>query len=180
MWSWRERYSKHKDHFNPLIQQLVKANPPRADGKGLYERSRYFIRGRQFGGAGEEEDEEEDGWEAVPQEPAANQQRAPEEAPDKHPRRQHQSEPGPPRRVDDNMQLPPRKRARYTAPIRRMSSVEQMRGARRARDSSSPESDEDEEPWEASSAEEDVDVEYGYLPSYPAPLCYVLTDCLRF
>ena len=171
MWSWRERYSKRRAYFNPLIQHFVEANPPRADGKGLYERSRYFVRGRQLGGADEDDEEDNEEWEAVPEKQAANQQRASDSAPHEQPRRQRQSEPGPlRRREDDNMQPPPRKRARHTAPLRRVSSVEQARGSRRARHYSPPGSD--EEPWEASSVEEDAgleldkDVEYGCLPSY--------------
>ena len=169
MWSWRERYSKRRAYFNPLIQHFVEANPPRADGKGLYERSRYFIRGRQLGA----DEDEEEGWEAAPQPQEANLQRTPDIARDERPQPQRRSEPGPLRRVDSDMRPPPRKRARHTAPQRRVSSVEQVRGAQLDSDSSSLGSD--EESWEASSAEEDAerefvkDVEYGRLP----PIQYI-------
>ncbi len=45
--SWRERYKKHRDRLNPIIDRMVKANPPRPDGKGLYHLSRLANRRRQ-------------------------------------------------------------------------------------------------------------------------------------
>ncbi|PCH38508.1 hypothetical protein WOLCODRAFT_136314 [Wolfiporia cocos MD-104 SS10] len=40
--SWRERYRKRQETFDPVIEHIVEQNPPREDGKGLYELSRRF------------------------------------------------------------------------------------------------------------------------------------------
>ncbi|KAM5542807.1 hypothetical protein V8D89_003768 [Ganoderma adspersum] len=45
--SWRERYKKNRDRLNPIIDRIVKANPPPPDGKGLYHLSRFANRRRQ-------------------------------------------------------------------------------------------------------------------------------------
>ncbi|KAI1791565.1 hypothetical protein LXA43DRAFT_1082619 [Ganoderma leucocontextum] len=39
--SWRERYKKNRDRLDPIIDQIVKDNPPPPDGKGLYHLSRH-------------------------------------------------------------------------------------------------------------------------------------------
>ncbi|KZT74099.1 hypothetical protein DAEQUDRAFT_761548 [Daedalea quercina L-15889] len=133
MWSWRERYVKRKAIFDPIIAQIVAENPPRPDGKGLYERSRYFNpRARRLDEAGsgsDEEDEFEKGSEDAMQEQAGGQQENNANAQDERPRRQRQSEPIASKRVDDTMHAPPRKKARHTeVPPRRVSPVEQTRG----------------------------------------------------
>ncbi|KAL6308569.1 hypothetical protein BKA93DRAFT_925776 [Sparassis latifolia] len=46
--SWLERYKKNWQRLDPIIEQYVEENPPRADGKGLYERSRFY--GKSQGG----------------------------------------------------------------------------------------------------------------------------------
>ena len=45
--SWRERYKKNRDRLNPIIDRMVKANPPPPDGKGLYHLSRLSNKRRQ-------------------------------------------------------------------------------------------------------------------------------------
>jgi len=38
--SWRERYKKRQQYFDPLIEDYVRRNPPKADGKGTLPYSR--------------------------------------------------------------------------------------------------------------------------------------------
>lgn len=42
--SWRERYAKHKEHFNERIDEYLLMDPPAPDGKGQYERKRTKLR----------------------------------------------------------------------------------------------------------------------------------------
>ncbi|TFY60039.1 hypothetical protein EVJ58_g5394 [Rhodofomes roseus] len=155
MWSWRERYNKRKHIFDPIIKQLVTENPPRQDEKGLYERSRGIIRGRHLAPNREGELEEEgDGNAAREQaEDGAVNQQAEGPAP-----RQRQSEPvQDPWRDNEDMDAPPRKRARHMgARQRRASSVEHARGRQQSR-SPSYVAPEGAIPFEVSSAEEDDD-----------------------
>ena len=39
--SWRERYKKHWPRLDPIIADIVAKDPPPADGKGLYQYSRF-------------------------------------------------------------------------------------------------------------------------------------------
>ncbi|TFY64180.1 hypothetical protein EVJ58_g2776 [Rhodofomes roseus] len=172
MWSWRERYNKRKQIFDPIIEQLVAENPPRQDEKGLYERSR-LRQGRRFGPNREGELEEEgDGNAAQEQaEDGAGNQQAEGPAP-----RQRQSEPvDSPRRDNEDMDTPPHKRARHMgAHQRRASSVEHARGRQQSR-SPSYVAPEGAIPFEVSSAEEDDDMEYADQTLYTSEHEYVLS-----
>ncbi|CCM04544.1 uncharacterized protein FIBRA_06725 [Fibroporia radiculosa] len=71
-WSWLERYRKRRALFDPIIEHLVEENPPPADGKGLYERSRLVKSGtvrqelvEDEDEADAEEEEEEEGSQRV-------------------------------------------------------------------------------------------------------------------
>ncbi|TBU29335.1 hypothetical protein BD311DRAFT_720911 [Dichomitus squalens] len=65
--SWRERYRKNDARLDPIIDQIVAANPPPVDGKGLYEYSRLvnakqhyeFMKKNQYQPSDEEEDYED-------------------------------------------------------------------------------------------------------------------------
>ncbi|RPD55682.1 hypothetical protein L226DRAFT_617072 [Lentinus tigrinus ALCF2SS1-7] len=69
--SWRERYKKNQERFDPIIDALVKKNPPPPDGKGLFPYDRRvngmhydaFMQAQQHLAAEEEEEEEEEGGE---------------------------------------------------------------------------------------------------------------------
>ncbi|KAI0045785.1 hypothetical protein FA95DRAFT_90430 [Auriscalpium vulgare] len=69
--SWRERYRKHQEEFDPMIDAYAKGHPPPANGKGQYleiRKNRHNRRRRNVGG-GENleedgEDEEENGAKA--------------------------------------------------------------------------------------------------------------------
>ena len=67
--SWRERYKKHWPRLDPIIADMVAKNPPPADGKGLYQYSRFENHKQYLALIGqtlyrfddeEEEEEEED------------------------------------------------------------------------------------------------------------------------
>ncbi|KAH9930878.1 uncharacterized protein B0H18DRAFT_1116585 [Fomitopsis serialis] len=168
MWSWRERYNKRKDKFDPVIDRLVADNPPRRDGKGLYERSRYYKSGGpqvDDPGSGSDEGDRVEGEGDVNavQEQAQNQPRG--SGQNVRPPRQRQSEPAIQRRQSESVSPPPRKRARHTdVAQRRLSSVEQARASQQPRPSPyGPRStrrsllatSREDIPFEVSSAEED-------------------------
>ncbi|KAI0927774.1 hypothetical protein AcW1_005207 [Taiwanofungus camphoratus] len=137
MWSWRERYRNNVKRMDPIIDQLVEENPPRADGKGLYERSR-LLNPSMFGQQEEDDDEtdEYDNWELnesqleqVPEDLLAKPQKR------KHSLRDDESE----RERRRRSSIQPAKRSRHTDQgPRRSSAVDHGRSMRRARSYSQP------------------------------------------
>jgi hypothetical protein len=61
--SWRERYRKRQDIFDPRIERYVELDPPRDDGKGRFQYKRGAVsqakQKRKAAAALEEEEEEE-------------------------------------------------------------------------------------------------------------------------
>ncbi|KZT11173.1 uncharacterized protein LAESUDRAFT_746988 [Laetiporus sulphureus 93-53] len=63
-WSWLERYRNRHAILDPIINILAEENPPRPDGKGLYERTRFLNPKKQlyriedFEVSGEEEEDD--------------------------------------------------------------------------------------------------------------------------
>lgn len=115
--SWQQRYKSRRQYLDPVIDRLVEENPPRADGKGLYERSRAFNPKRKLHMVGSDEDEEEGSEDVELQEFGPSVQGRPE---------------GHSARA---LSLPP-KRARHTdvGPARpRVSAVEQGRTMQRSK-----------------------------------------------